>query len=329
MQMSDVEKRAQALDEARRVRLVKSGDVDVEKYAKPSEIARQVKEAADWLFEIAEDFEHPDRTPKVYLPWSKSKERFGFRPGEVSIYAGSNGGGKSLACGQIALGLIQQQQKVCIASFEMKPKRTLNRMLRQFGGYNLEGPGFDQLEKATRTIVDFGIWSDGYLWLYDQQGSVNARQVVAMARYCAVELGIQHVFIDSLMKCVSAEDAYNEQKGFVDELCAVARDHQIHIHLVHHIRKQSSEETMPNKMDIKGTGSITDQVDNVFIWWRNKKKEHELQANKNADVLAPDAIMMCEKQRNGEDESWYPLYYDRESQQFTEIVNAGAMKWSR
>jgi twinkle protein len=327
--MSDIEKRAQALDEARRVRLVKSGDIDVEKYAKPSEIGRQVREASEWLLEIAEDYEHPDRTPKVYLPWEKTRDKFGFRPGEVTIYAGSNGGGKSLATGQIALGLIKQEQKVCIASFEMKPKRTLGRMLRQFAGFNLDGPGIDHLEKVTRSIVDFGIWADGYLWLYDQQGSVNARQVVAMTRYCAVELGIQHVFIDSLMKCVSAEDAYNEQKGFVDELCAVARDHGIHIHLVHHIRKASSEEVMPNKMDIKGTGSITDQVDNVFLWWRNKKKEHQLQANDTIDVLAPDAIMMCEKQRNGENESWFNVWYDKESQQFTEINNAGAMKWSR
>jgi len=327
--MSDIEKRAQALDEARRVRLVKSGDIDFEKYAKPSEIGRQVKEASEWLLEIAQDFEQPDRTPKVYMPWNKTRDKFGFRPGEVTVYAGSNGGGKSLATGQIALGLIQQKQKVCIASFEMKPKRTLGRMLRQHGGFNLEGPGFDHLEKVTRAIVDFGIWADGYLWLYDQQGSVNARQVVAMTRYCAVELGIQHVFIDSLMKCVSAEDAYNEQKGFVDELCAVARDHGIHVHLVHHIRKQSSEETMPNKMDIKGTGSITDQVDNVFIWWRNKKKEHQMQANENVDVMAPDAIMMCEKQRNGEDESWFSMYYDRDSQQFIEVANAGAMKWDR
>jgi len=86
---------------------------------------------------------------------------------------------------------------------------------------------------------------------------------------------------------------------------------------------------MPNKMDIKGTGSITDQVDNVFLWWRNKKKEHQKQANDTVDVLAPDAIMMNEKQRNGEDESWFNFWYDKESQQFTEINNAGAMKWSR
>jgi len=85
---------------------------------------------------------------------------------------------------------------------------------------------------------------------------------------------------------------------------------------------------MPNKMDIKGSGSITDQVDNVFIWWRNKKKERMIQAGDNAEVLAPDAILMCEKQRNGEGEEWYTFFYDRESQQYVEVINAGAMTWN-
>jgi twinkle protein len=44
------------------------------------------------------------------------------------------------------------------------------------------------------------------------------------------------------MKCVSGEDDYNSQKSFVDELTALARDHNVHIHLVHHIRKLASEE---------------------------------------------------------------------------------------
>ena len=75
-----------------------------------------------------------------------------------------------------------------------------------------------------------------------------------MARYCAKELGIKHVFIDSLMKCVRGEDDFNGQKDFVDELCSLARDNQIHIHLVHHIRKLSSEAETPDKTDVKGSG---------------------------------------------------------------------------
>jgi twinkle protein len=65
----------------------------------------------------------------------------------VTLYSGSNGGGKSLVTGQVAMGLIKQKQRVCIASFEMKPKRTLYRMLRQFAGENIDFPRYT--DKAT------------------------------------------------------------------------------------------------------------------------------------------------------------------------------------
>ena len=326
--MQDIEKRAKDLDAVRKIRILGSKEIDVDKWANESEVSRHVKSPYDWLIEIVEEYETPKAVPKTQLPWAKTFDSFDFRPGEVTLYAGTNGGGKSLATGQIALGLIKQGQKVCIASFEMKPKRTILRMLRQFGRFNFEELAFDRAGQVGKLAFEFGEWAEGYLWLYDQQGSTSARQVIAMARYCAVKLEIQHIFIDSLMKCVSGEDAYNEQKDFVDQLCALARDHNVHIHLVHHVRKASSEETKPNKMDIKGSGSITDQVDNVFIWWRNKKKEHDAQ-NGNADPSQPDASLMCEKQRNGEAENWYSLWYDKPSQQFVEVNCGQPMTWER
>jgi twinkle protein len=139
-----------------------------------------------------------------------------------------------------------------------------------------------------------------------------------MCRYCAIELGVQHIVIDSLMKCVKGEDDFNGQKNFVDELTALARDHNVHIHLVHHIRKQANDEIQPNKNDLKGSGSISDQVDNVFLMWRNKKKENSRNRGEQVDELQPDAYLMCEKQRNGEYQEWYGLFYHASSQQFVE-----------
>jgi twinkle protein len=72
--------------------------------------------------------------------------------------------------------------------------------------------------------------------------------------------------------CVVAKTTTTRRKSFVDELTALARDHNVHIHLIHHIRKLSSEEVKPNKNDIKGTGAIADQVDNVLLMFRNKAK---------------------------------------------------------
>jgi twinkle protein len=320
--MSDVaklEKRAIELDEARKIRVIRAQEIDVEKYLKANDVTHQVHEASAYLEEMKVDLASPVKEVTHVMPWSKSHESFRFRAGEVTIYAGSNGGGKSLITGQIALGLIKQSQKLCIASFEMKPKRTLFRMLRQFTGKNIEAPMFQgKVQMLTKEIDRFKTFADKRLFIYDQQGTTSSDQVIAMARYCAVELNIKHVFIDSLMKCVAGEDDYNAQKHFVDELTAVARDHQIHIHLIHHIRKLQNEETQPNKNDIKGSGAIADQVDNVLLMWRNKKKEHDLNAGKTNKIAEPDAMLMCEKQRNGESEEWFNLWYHRDSQQFIE-----------
>jgi len=318
MQMSDVQKRAQELDEARRIRIVKPDEIDFEKYLKANDVAQKVKQAGDFLDEIESEIANPVVDVSQTMPWTKTHAGFQFRAGEVTLYAGGNGGGKSMVTGQIAMGLIKQGQRVMIASFEMKPKRTLFRMLRQFAGENIDFPRYtDKARYLKNLIIRMRSYAHEYLWLYDQQGTVTAQQVIAVSRYSAVELGVQHIFIDSLMKCVSGEDDYNAQKSFVDELTSLARDHNIHVHLIHHIRKLQSEEVKPNKNDIKGSGSISDQVDNVLMVWRNKKKEHDAQ-NGFVDPMIPDAYLMCEKQRNGEAEDWYSLWYLKDSQQFVE-----------
>jgi len=308
------------------VELLNSEEIDFEQYLKLTEAHMKVKDVSVFIDELKEDTANPVVVKKVNMPWSKTINEFDFRSGEVTLYAGGNGGGKSLITGQIALGLIKQDQKVCIMSFEMKPKRTIMRMTRQFSGVDLENPFMkDKVNTINGYYERLKKFSTGKLWLYDQQGTTSAKQVISVARYCAVELGITHIFIDSLMKCVSGEDDYNAQKAFVDELTALARDHNVHIHLIHHIRKLESEEKMPNKNDVKGTGAIADQVDNVLLMWRNKKKERMIRGNEEIKGVQPDAMLMCEKQRNGESEEWYQLWYHKDSQQFVEDEEAVPM----
>ena len=276
--------------------LLNSEDINFEQYLKLTEAHMKVKDVSVFIDELKEDLANPVVIKKVSMPWSKTINEFEFKRGEVTLYAGSNGGGKSLITGQIALSLIKQDQKVCIMSFEMKPKRTIMRMTRQFSGTDLDNPFLkNKLEVNNQYLERLKKFSTGKLWLYDQQGTTSTAQVISVARYCAVELDITHIFIDSLMKCVAGEDDYNSQKSFVDELTALARDHNVHIHLVHHIRKLESEEKLPNKNDVKGTGAIADQVDNVLLMWRNKKKERMLRNGEEIKGVQPDAYLMCEK----------------------------------
>jgi twinkle protein len=318
-----LEQRAAELDEARRLRIIKSDSIDVEKYLHANDVTIKIKQARDFLDSIKESYLSTAKDTKILLPWVKTHDSFAFRAGEVTVYAGSNGGGKSLMTGQIALHLVKQGQKVCIASFEMKPVKTLERMLRQFAGEYIDDPLTSNREEyITKLLSRMEKFTLDHLYLYDQQGTTSPDKVVAMSRYCAVELGVQHIFIDSLMKCVKNEDDFNGQKSFIDELTALARDHNVHIHLVHHIRKQQSDEITPNKNDLKGSGSISDQVDNVFLVWRNKKKENQRNRGEQIDESQGDAFLMNEKQRNGEFQEWYQLWYHAGSQQFVDSAGS-------
>jgi len=304
--------------------LIVADDIDFALYEHETEAQQKVKPASLWVQALIDNIRNPVHHKRAVMPWRKTHSQIAFRPGEVTIWGGANGNGKSLVTGQIALSLCAQSEKVCIASFEMKPAKTLERMARQWSTYNAGDPAFRHDERAQAQFIDlyeqFRDWTDDKLWLYDQQGTVTASQVGAVVRYCAKERGITHMFIDSLMKCVSGEDDYNGQKTFVDELTAIARDYGIHVHLVHHIRKPANEDHKPNKYDYKGSGSITDQVDNVISVWRNKAKEKKREAGAMVSDGEPDALLICDKQRNGEWEGNIGLWFDPASQQFLSVA---------
>lgn len=295
-------------------------DVDFALYERETDAAQKVKPASVWVQELIERIKSPIKQKRAVMPWRKTHTQVQFRPGEVTIWGGANGQGKSLVTGQVGLSLCAQGELVCVASFEMKPMKTLERMARQWSALNVNDPAFYGNDIAMAQFIDlygqFSEWTDGKLWLYDQQGTVTARQVCAVARYCAVEKGITHFVVDSLMKCVASEDDYNGQKAFVDELTAIARDHGMHIHLVHHIKKPTDESHKPTKYDFKGTGAITDQVDNVIAVWRNKAKEKNRAAGKLVADMEPDALLICDKQRNGEWEGQIGLWFDQQSMQY-------------
>lgn len=300
-------------------------EIDFSLYMQETDAQTKVRPANEWIGALKERLRTKPKEKREFLPWEKTMENFDFRGGEVSLWSGQNGHGKSLMTSQVALSLIGQGAKVCVASFEMKPVTTLQRMARMYNGCNPFSPEFqgdDGIEAIDALYDDFGAFTDGSMWLYDQMGTAEAGKVIGMVRYCAKELGITHIFVDNLAKCVKGEDDYNGQKSFVDELTAIAKDYMCHIHIVHHLKKPANENAVPDKHDNKGSGSITDQVDNVFMVWRNKAKEDDLKAKPHTSTKKdePDHYLLCRKQRNyegsGEGEPTIKLWFNRDAQQY-------------
>ena len=127
--------------------------IDFSKYEQETEEHARVKPASVWVSELIENLRNPVKPKQQVMPWQKTHGLVQFRPGEVTVWGGANGAGKSLITGMVALSLLAQDQKVCIASFEMKPRKTLERMARQFSGYNPEDPAFAGSDAARESLV--------------------------------------------------------------------------------------------------------------------------------------------------------------------------------
>lgn len=287
--------------------------IDLSDFMNEGAVEHAVSPASNWRQEVKDHFFKPAEKPLTRLPWLKTHRDFQFREGEVTLWAGINGHGKSMVVSEMCLGLAKQHERVCIASLEMKPYKTMSRMARQ--AYGADEPSIAYIDK-------FADWTDDKLWLYDHTGSCKPATMLAVIRYAVDKFRITHFVIDNLMKVVEGEDKYNDQKDFVAGLCTVAHDTGCHIHLVLHVKKGKSEGDMPNKFDIKGTGAITDLVDNVFIVWRNKPKEELERNNDRTKAAESDAILSLVKQRNGEAEGVYGLWFDRNSMQYVEDSQA-------
>lgn len=277
-------------------------------------------------------------TPRVgkfvgYEPlWELSRGKVLFRPNELSIWTGINGHGKSQFLGEIILQMISQGAKVCIASMELKPERVLARMCRQATA--MREPSEDYLDAV------FDSWDD-HLWLFELLGTANSQTLLDVFLYARQRYGIDVFVIDSFLKLDIAEDDYKGQKEFIVKLVDFKNIHYCQIHLVAHPRKGIDESIPSRKMDIKGTGAITDMADNSFSIWRNKLKEELLEIQQKGIALGekeleklkmPDSALYCDKQRHGEWEGVLRFWYDKESFRYMDIAGKKPkpyVEWSK
>lgn len=283
----------------------------------------ELRPASSYLDEVFAYYADAGTRNGEALPWLKTRGTVRLRNGETTIWAGINGHGKSMVAGHVVAASLATGARWCIASMEFKPYKLLARLFRQIAAVNQ--PTEADREALTR-------YCDGGLWIFDVQGTARAERILEVFEYAFRRYGVTHFLIDSLAKCGFGEDAYNEQKAFVDKLSDFARNNDAQVHLVCHSRKRPDESEVPDKFDIKGTGALTDMVDNVFIVWRNKPKEQKRQdpagpARRSRFADGPDAILNCCKQREGEWEGYIKLWFDKRTLQYLESADATPVRY--
>lgn len=278
-----------------------------------------LRQASAFEDEVCREFQQQEQVG-IRLPWRKCGDRLILRDGEVSIWAGINGHGKSQVIGQVTLGACSDNVPCCVASMEFKPPKWLKRIVRQATAQCV--PTQEYVRHVMR-------WLHDRLWVFDVTGKAKAAALLETFAYAARRYGVKLFVIDNLAKCGFGEDDYNGQKDFVDALTDFAKSHNVHVALVCHMRKGESEDKPNDKMGVKGSGAITDMADTLVVVWRNKPKEEAIriaEAKKEAPTEElknkPDALLICGKQRNGEEEPKVALWFDQRSLQYVEGPNA-------
>lgn len=284
-------------------------------------IAKQEKDSIAWGNNFSDSLidriKNGDEIRGSKLPWASTWDLVRLREGEVTLWAGMNGHKKSMLTAMVLMWLAREE-RVGIMSFEMPVVDTMERLTYQASGCK-PGVAFAQ---------QWADWNEDRICYYDQLDTVPSDRVLGVIYHMAKELGCKHIMIDSLTKCSIEAGDHGGEKRFMDALSATAKAFKIHIHIVAHVRKpdRSGEDYKPNKFDVRGAGELTDLVDNLFIIWKDKKKE-DLQRKKDGGGVVsekeqdyldfnPDQRLICEKQRRGKWEGQIGLDFHDESLQF-------------
>lgn len=240
------------------------------------------------------------------------------RFGELSIWTGWSGHGKSHLLSHFMLHDSAQGEKICMASFEMAPGATVRQLACMAGSKSFSKDDRLAYEESVR-------WLDGKFWLVNHVGVMHWSKLIPLFAYAAQRYGCTRFVADSLLRMGVAEDDYEGQKSCVSALIEFAAKFG-HVHLVCHSRKGDDETKPPGKLDVRGAAAITDLCHNGFTVWRNKRKEQKIEeesmkAEPDAGELRDlvglrDAQLQMWKNRKTGEEPFCSLWLEKGSGQF-------------
>lgn len=256
-------------------------------------------------------FSNPEKLHGTPTPWEGiNKMLKGWRDEELTVWSGRNGSGKSSLLGEVQIGLGMQNIRSCIACLEMPAARILRWMVMQY--LNIGHP-------TPKDVNEAMAWLNEWVYIVNTHSGATPEELLNKFKYAARKYGVKHFIIDSLMRVqLDARDEYKAQTDFVSSLLTFAKEYRVHVHLVAHPRKGETDSDTPDKVDISGSGNITNLAHNVLVMWRpsaEKKRKAE-----EAGESPPDSKLYVKKNREFGIEGAVKFSFNESTKHFTEIT---------
>lgn len=258
------------------------------------------------------------KVPRTLSGFEKlDKSMGGFFAGELSVWTGKRGIGKSTILSQMLLGAVDQGHRVCAYSGELDKAQFREWTYLQAAGPDHIGYRDDPLTgKRLPTVnpqVDKLIseWLHERFWLFDLERNTrhDPEAILSQFSYAKMRYGADVFLVDNIMavdfRCVRESDFYREQSRFTQALASFAKRQHVHVHLVVHPRKSSSGAAGKTTADdVHGSGDITNRADNVFF----------LTTRIDGTERKPVLVVLKNRDFGATGEAW--LDFDKKSRRF-------------
>lgn len=293
----------------------------------PVPTARPCEPQESEHFKRLQDIETLDRSKIVTIKTGINGidgRMLGMNKGELSIWSGGSGSGKSTVLSQLILQVASQGYSCALFSGELTNNRAKNWLVLQAAGRQYNELSQNGITYYTPKIImdKIDAWAADKIWIYNNDYGTEAMSVLSDFERHMKEHRTDVVVIDNLMSMDVSKitgDKYDKQTMIVLALSAMAKKYNVHVHFVCHPRKPNG---FLRKADISGTADITNAADNVFMVHRinqdfvangtaffGEKKIKELAAYTNA-------IEIMKNRDLGVSDEFVGLYYEPESKRF-------------
>lgn len=197
----------------------------------------------------------------------------GFMMGDVTVWTGKRGEGKSTVLSQILVDSIDNGMKVCAYSGELRADRFQYWVDLQAAGPRHISEFVDNATGRTVRYVDKAIkaqihdWYRGRFWLYDNAITLTNEEATVLKVFetAARRYDCRVFLVDNLMTVdyanTSNEDTNQRQTRFINQLAAFANLYNVHVHLVAHPRKVGKD-GVEDADEVSGSGNIVNRVSN-------------------------------------------------------------------
>lgn len=204
------------------------------------------------------------------VKWSRFPEMNrilkGHRKGELTVFTGPTGSGKTTFISEVALDLCMQGVNTLWGSFEISNVRLAKVMLTQFALQRLE----DNLEQ-------YDFWADKFeelpLYFMTFHGQQNIKTVLDTMQHAVYMYDINHVIIDNLQFMMGQEnlsvDKFAVQDHVIGAFRKFATSSSCHVTLIIHPRKEDDDRDLQTA-SIFGSAKASQEADNVLILQEKK-----------------------------------------------------------